>query len=102
MAAYLVEIERPVEPGKRLVRASTAAQALRHVWRQTTVVTALSPDETLSAIIEDGLKPEDARAPEEVATAGPAGESYAHKLACPAASTTPIGKGDCRCPDLDM
>lgn len=101
MAAYLVEIQKPVVPGKRLVRASTAAQALRHVWRQTTVVTVLNPDETLSAIIEDGLKPEDARAPDEVVPAG-SGDSYAHKLACPAATTTPIGKGDCRCPDIDL
>ena len=105
MPAYRVEVTKAVLPGKRIVRAATATQAMRYVWRTATSVEALNPDELMGAL-DEGLKLEDARIiPEDVVPPGkqPASEEqYVHKLRCPATSNTPIGKGDCCCPDLDL
>lgn len=103
MPAYLVEVTKTVLIGKRVVRATTATQALRYVWRTSTEVGALNPDELMAAL-DEGLKLEDARiVPEDVVGRLPqTDEHYIHKTKCPADGSTPIGKGNCCCPELDL
>lgn len=105
MAAYIVEVLHPIEAGKRIIRASTAQQALRYVWRMNSSVKGLSQDELLAAIMDEGLEIEDARSGTDDVPPPPSADgnqTYAHKIACPAGSETPIGKGNCKCPDLDL
>lgn len=105
MAAYIVEVLHPIEAGKRIIRASTAQQALRYVWRMNSAVKGLSQDELLAAIMDEGLEIEDARSGQDEPSPPPSAdgtETYAHKIACPAGSSTPIGKANCKCPELDL
>lgn len=52
-----------VNPGQRLVRASSSSQAIRHVARSY-FKCELAKGETIAELMEKGVKCEDARAPE--------------------------------------
>jgi hypothetical protein len=102
MPAYLVEINKKVEPTKRIVRVGTPHQALRHVWKSMSTIETLTTDQLMAAL-DQGIPIEDVRAgAEDVPGPSTQTDTYAHKLACPAANTTPIGKGNCKCQDLDL
>jgi len=102
MPAYLITHNNE----RVIVRANRPDSALKHFWRGRATVESLSGDDLIRAILDDKIPVEDATRviEEEIVPPLPPEESmqYAHKLACPAASDVPIGKGNCKCPDLDL
>lgn len=101
-----------VETGKvRIVVADIVQQAYRHVSKNAFTAVTLTTEKMAKLIAETGAMIEFASEPEPPAPEVPlkseaqvdfADETYNHKPACPADSSTPIGKGNCICMQIDL
>lgn len=106
MPAYLIEVKEDIPAGRVIVRGANPRQCLLHFWRGKATAESLSGDELVKLILDDKVPVEDSKAVAEdlVPVLAPViaqDNTYAHKLACPAASDVPIGKANCRCTELD-